>query len=97
MTTAFSASFRVPSKPLIPETVVYYYQIDKNMKGGELCIENSKINPKENMAVVIPQNRPHSVSKITNASIPRFSIVCERYYILNRLRTKINSPMFRKG
>lgn len=80
-----------------PETVVYYYQIDENMEGGKLCIENSKITPRKNMAVVIPQNIPHSVSEITNASIPRFSIVCERYYILNRLRTKLNSPMFREG
>jgi hypothetical protein len=80
-----------------PETLVYYYELDNQMEGGRLKINNHEIIPEMNMAVTIPPNTQHSVTEVSKAKTPRFSIVCERYYALNRVITKIKSPMYRKG
>ena len=83
----------------LPETVVYYADIDKNMKGGELILNDyiPPVKPTSNMAVVLESGTPHAVNAVVEAKKPRLVLVCERYYILSRYIDLVESPKFREG
>ena len=80
-----------------PETVIYYLDVDDDMKGGELVVDNSIVKPKTNTVVFLPREKYHSVNEIEKSSKPRLCIVCERYFIRTKLLKEIESPVFRKG
>ena len=83
----------------LPETVVYYVDIDPDMEGGELILNDyiPPVKPCSNMAVVLESGTPHAVKAVVKADKPRLVLVCERYYILSRFFNSIKSPEFRKG
>ena len=81
----------------LPETTVYYVDIDNNMEGGSLIIENKKIQPETNMAVILSPGCSHSVTNIEKANKPRIAIVCEKYFVLRKYLPLIKTPNFRKG
>ena len=81
----------------LPETTVYYVDIDKNMEGGSLIVEDNEIAPETNMAVILSPGCSHSVTNIKKANKPRVAVVCEKYYILSKYLSSIKTPNFRKG
>ena len=83
----------------LPETVVYYSDIDPEMVGGELILNDyiPPIKPKNNMAVILESNTPHAVNAVVEAKKPRLVLVCERYYILSKYINLVESPKYRDG
>ena len=96
----FSSSFLSENPGSIvglPETTVYYVDIDNNMEGGSLIVENNNIKPETNMAVILSPGCSHSVTNIKKTTKPRIAIVCEKYYVMGRYLSLIKTPNFRKG
>ena len=80
-----------------PETVIYYFEIDENMKGGSLVINNVSIKPVKNSAITIEPKTSHSVTSITETGKPRIALVCERYFIRGNILKNIKTPDYREG
>lgn len=81
-------------KPPI-ETTVYYLDICKQMRGGELVFEQFKFKPESNTLITFPGNLPHSVSSIDYSTKPRLSIVCEKYKLYKTALKEIKTPNLR--
>ena len=83
----------------LPETVVYYADIDKSMEGGELILNDyiPPVKPVSNMAVILESGTPHAVNAVVKANKPRLVLVCERYYILSKYIDLVESPKYREG
>jgi len=82
-----------------PETVIHYVNIDPDMEGGELVLNDyiKPIKPCSNMAIILNPGTAHAVKAIKKVHTPRLVLVCERYYILSKFFKNIKSPEFRKG
>ena len=82
----------------LPNTYIYYVDIDENMKGGDLVIESDTvIRPVSNMAIVNEAGIEHSVTEIKYCSKPRIMLVCERYRFFKRYYDALRTPIYAKG
>ena len=80
-----------------PDTVVYYVDIDEEMVGGELIVDNIPVPPKSNLAISFPSKTSHSVNAISQSGRPRIVLVCEQYKLLNINYIALETPMLRRG
>ena len=81
----------------LPETTVYYVDIDNSMKGGNLIVEGETIKPTTNKAVILSPGCTHKVSNMKAGCNPRLTIVCEKYRILSKFLPHIKTPNYKSG
>ncbi len=80
----------------LPQTIVYYVDVCKNMIGGEIVVDD-KIKPITNSYIELERNKLHSVTSVESYDTPRMTLVCEKYKILKPYLSKLNLPIHRKG
>ena len=81
----------------LPETEVYYVDIDPEMEGGEIVIDDITIKPVSNSSVTLPANKMHSVNEVKKCKKVRTTLVCEKYKIFNTYLNKLETPWYRVG
>tara|TARA_B100001093_G_C26479138_1_gene864063 strand:+ start:160 stop:693 length:534 start_codon:yes stop_codon:yes gene_type:complete len=81
----------------LPETEVYYVDIDPEMIGGEIVIDETSIKPVTNSSVTIPPNKVHSVNEVKKCKKVRTTLVCEKYKIFKTHIDKLETPWYRVG
>ena len=81
----------------LPDTQVYYVDVDPEMIGGEIIIDDESIKPLTNSTVTMPPNRIHSVNEVKKCKKVRTTLVCERYKIFKTYEDKLETPWYRQG
>ena len=77
--------------------LIYYADIDDNMEGGELVVEDNKIPPQTNMLVQLAPKTPHGVSPVSKLTSPRIVLVCEQYKLLKFNLDYLETPRYDRG
>lgn len=81
-------------KVVPPICSIIYYPLVSCLKGGELILEDLKIQPKTNRMILMSQNVPHMIAPYNIDEATRWSFLCNPWsYKLNWARpTWINKP-----